>query len=291
MTATDPHPSLTAYAHPEAIVTAQWLGAQLGKPNIKVIESDEDTLLYDIGHIPSAMRIDWRRDLSHPLIRDIVSPEAFTQLMRTKGIRRDDTVIIYGDHSNWWAAYTFWVFTLYGHPDVRILNGGRDAWMAEERDTSYAVPEPQPSDYPDVSILDDNHRIFVAELLANREDTQIFDVRSPVEFSGVADADHSTPNIHVQSQRPGHIPGAHNLEWNATVHANGNFNSRAELEEIFADFDPKAQTVTYCLLGERSAHTWFVLTYLLGWDSVRSYDGSWSEWGNMVRMPIECGEK
>ena len=144
----DPHPLLQDYAHPEKVVTSQWLGAKLGTPDVRVVESDEDSLLYDLGHIPTAIRIDWRRDLSDPITRNVISPEAFAQLMREKGIRREDTVVIYGDHSNWWAAFAFWVFTLYGHPDVRLLNGGRDAWIRAERETTFAVPESPESTYP-----------------------------------------------------------------------------------------------------------------------------------------------
>lgn len=284
----DPHPQFAQYAHPERLVSASWLSARLGTPGLRVVESDEDALLYDIGHLPSAVRIDWRRDLSHPVTRDIIDGEAFAALMRAKGIRRDDTVVIYGDRANSWAAYTLWVFTLFGHPDVRILDGGRDAWMAEERDTSYAVPEYPESDYPVVPRLDAPARAFFSEILAGTRTggTQILDVRSPEEFSGNTAP---RPGVVTPVQRTGHIPGAVNRNWASAVYPNSNFRSRDEIAQAFGQLDPQAPTVTYCQLGDRSAHSWFVLTALLGFEQVRNYDGSWAEWGNMIAMPIEVG--
>lgn len=327
----DPHPLLQNYAHPENIVTSQWLGARLGSPEVKVVESDEDRLLYDIGHLPTAVRIDWRRDLTDPVTRTIIGPEAFAALMREKGIERNDTVVIYGDKSNWWATFTFWVFTLYGHPDVRILNGGRDAWMKAERETSFMVPTPAPSNYP-VPDVDWSNAIFVSELRALVDDgevgslgsTQVLDTRSPEEFAGepvfenqssldddddfdssavvhAASADdfdalnpsapHSegSENNLVGSICTGHIPGAVNIPWDGAVYPNGTFRRVEELKERYGDSCPADQVITYCMFGERSAHTWFVLKYLLGWENVRSYYGSWVEWGNMVGMPVEKG--
>lgn len=275
----DPNPQFVDYAHPERLVSASWLSARLGTPGLRVVESDEDSLLYDIGHIPTAVRIDWAKDLNDPTMRDFIDGEAFAQLMRKKGIRREDTVVVYGDKSNWWAAFTLWVFELFGHEDVRLLNGGRDAWMAEERDTSFLVPDPPASDYPIVERRDVPLRAFVDEVrTAIDGETTLIDVRSPEEYAGLGD----NPSV----LRGGHIPSAKNLPWGKTVHPNSRFRSRKELAEIYAELDPTAPAITYCQMGDRSSHTWFVLKYLLGFENVRNYDGSWAEWGNMVRMPI-----
>ncbi|MEZ2121536.1 MULTISPECIES: sulfurtransferase [unclassified Corynebacterium] len=275
------------YANPERLVEADWLSARLGGKGLKVVESDEDLLLYDIGHIPGAIRIDWRRELNDPVKRDFISPEAFAELMRTKGISRDDTVVIYGDKSNWWASFTLWVFELYGHPDVRLLNGGRDAWMAEERETSYVVPDYPRTDYPVPELNESELRAFVDDTLAQIGNGPLVDVRSPSEYAGEEVPPESSPWEFVM--RGGHIPTAVNIEWNRSVHPNSRFRSRAELEEIYSDLDPEKPTIVYCRVGDRGAHTWFVLKHLLGFRAIRNYDGSWIEWGNMVRMPITLG--
>lgn len=280
----DPYPQFQEYAHPERLVSAAWLSARLGSPGLRVVESDEDTLLYDIGHLPGAVRIDWRNDLNDPVTRDFIDGEAFARLMSEKGISRDDTVVIYGDQANWWASYTLWVFELFGHPDVRLLDGGRDAWMAEERDTSFMVPDYPATDYPVVERDDVSSRALVEEVRGAIDTDVLIDVRSPEEFAGTADAS-SAPTL-----RRGHIPTARNFPWDTTVHPNSRFRSYEELMEIYADLTGEDPTVLYCHLGDRSAHTWFVLKYLLGFTNVRNYDGSWSEWGNMVRMPIALGE-
>ena len=284
----DPYPPFQEYAHPERLVSASWLSARLGTPGLRVIESDEDSLLYDIGHLPGAVRIDWTRDLNDHVTRDIIDGESFARLMREKGISRDDTVVIYGDQSNWWAAFTLWVFDMFGHEDVRLLDGGRDAWMAEERDTSFVVPEFPPSDYPVVERNDADHRVFVDEVLSKIGETTLVDVRSTEEYFGVVGSDNEP--AFSPALRQGHIPGAVNLPWQDNVHPNSRFRSRAELEKIYGSLDPKSETTIYCHAGDRTAHTWFVLKYLLGFDKVRGYDGSWVEWGNMVRMPINRGE-
>lgn len=287
----DPFPAFEEYAHPERIVSASWLSARLGSPGLKVVESNEDSLLYDIGHLPGAVRIDWAKDLNDPLTRDFIDGEAFAELMNRKGIARDDTVVVYGDKSNWWAAFTLWVFELFGHSDVRLLNGGRDAWMAEERDTSYVVPEYPSANYPVVERVDENQRAFVAEVLGSLTQSggmTLVDVRTPSEFSGLDE--HGNPTSNTGVLRGGHIPGAINLDWSDAVLPNGNFRTRAELDKLYADLNPADNTVVYCQVGDRAAHTWFVLKYLLGFNNVRNYDGSWAEWGNMVRMPIETGE-
>ncbi|AKK02461.1 sulfurtransferase [Corynebacterium epidermidicanis] len=280
----DPHPKFADYARPERLVSAQWLSAKLGTPGLKVIESDEDSLLYDIGHIPTAQRIDWHKDLSDLVTREFISPEGFANLMNSKGIAPDDTVVIYGDKSNWWAAYTFWVFELYGHADVRLLDGGRDAWMAEERDTSYDVPQLPSTNYPVPTPNVTATRIFVDEITPGSP-AQLVDVRRLEEYMGLS----STSPFTVR--RSGHIPGAVNVPWHTTVMANSYFRSRSELDQQFTMLDPGKSTAVYCQLGDRSAHMWFVLKYLLGFSDVRNYDGSWLEWGNMVKMPVVAGEQ
>lgn len=286
----DPFPPFQDYAHPERIVSASWLSARLGSPGLKVVESNEDSLLYDIGHLPGAVRIDWDKDLNDPVTRDFIDGQAFADLMNRKGIHRDDTVVIYGDKSNWWAAFTLWVFELFGHADVRLLNGGRDAWMTEERDTSYAVPDYPPTNYPVIERVDEKQRAFVAGVLDSLQtpgEIKLVDVRTTEEYRGKNDNGQTVTGEGVL--RGGHIPGAVHLDWEQAVLPNGNFRSRKELEEIYGDLNPADDTVIYCRVGDRAAHTWFVLKFLLGFDSVRNYDGSWAEWGNMVRMPIVQG--
>ncbi|WJZ01830.1 sulfurtransferase [Corynebacterium freiburgense] len=281
----DPNPQFAEYAHPERLVSASWLSARLGTPGLRVVESDEDTLLYDIGHIPGAVRIDWRKDLNNPVTRDYISGEAFAELMRSKGISRDDTVVIYGDKSNWWASFTLWVFELFGHEDVRLLNGGRDAWMAEERDTSFVVPEYPRTDYPVIERNDVPLRAFAAEVKENIGTTPLLDVRTLEEYTGERFNMEGYPEEGVM--RGGHIPTATHIPWNLAVHPNSRFRSLAELEDIYAEVPD--DVIVYCRVGDRSAHTWFVLKYLLGRKGVRNYDGSWVEWGNMIRMPIAIG--
>ncbi len=280
----DPHPVYQDYATPGRVVSAPWLSARLGINGLRVIEVDEDVLLYDIGHLPTATRINFHTELMDPLTRDIASPEAFAQLMRDKGIKREDTVVLYGDKNNWWAAYALWVFELYGHPDVRLLDGGRDAWMSEERDISYAVPEFPVSDYPVSPREDAAHRAFVGEL----EGLELVDVRTTEEFHGQPTADSAKgDSTYGTTIRHGHIPGARNLPWGGAVYPNGAFRHLDGLQEAYADLDPAVPTALYSHVGAQSAHTWFVCKYLLGFKDVRNYDGSWAEWGNMVQKPIE----
>lgn len=283
----DPHPLFQDYAHPEKLVSASWLSARLGTKGLRVVESDEDSLLYDIGHIPGAVRIDWAKDLNNKTVRDYITGEDFAALMSAKGIARDDTVVIYGDKSNWWAAFTLWIFELFGHEDVRILNGGRDAWMAEERDTSYAVPEYPATDYPVVKRADHPDRIYVQELLEKLGTPKLIDVRSAAEYNGTADA--GSPSSGVL--RRGHIPTAVNIPWEKSVHPNSRFRSAEELAALYAEVPKDSEAIVYCQVGDRAAHTWFVLKHLLGYDFVRNYDGSWAEWGNMVKMPITTGDE
>ncbi len=281
----DDNPQFKDYAHPEKFVSAAWLSARLGLPGLKVVESDEDAFLYDIGHIPGAVRIDWTRDLNDPAVRDFIDGEAFAQLMRDRGISRDDTVVVYGDRSNWWAAYTAWVFELFGHPDVRLLDGGRDAWMGEERDTSFAVPDYPATDYPVVERRDAPFRTYASELLENPPQ-QLIDARPADQYEGV-EPDPDAKG--VRALRQGHIPGAVNVTWGRSIFPNSLFRPVEDIRDIYKDFDPDARTVVYCQLGESSSHTWFVLNHILGFKDVSLYDGSWAEWGNMVRVPIAKG--
>ena len=285
----DPNPAFADFAHPERLVTTEWLSAHLGAPGLKIIESDEDVLLYDIGHIPTAQKVDWHLHLNDPVTRDYINGEQFAELMREKGINRDDTVVIYGDKSNWWAAYALWVFTLFGHEDVRLLDGGRDAWMDEQRDTSFDVPVYPPSDYPVVERDDSVIRAYADAVLAELGTTPLIDVRSPQEYTG--ERTHMPDYPQEGALRGGHIPTAVSIPWAKAAAPDSRFRKRSELEEVYAGLDKKAATIAYCRIGERSSHTWFVLTYLLGFENVRNYDGSWTEWGNRVRVPIVMGEE
>ncbi|MFT4201795.1 sulfurtransferase [Gordonia sp. (in: high G+C Gram-positive bacteria)] len=285
----DPNPAFADYAHPERLVSTAWLASRLGMPGLKVVESDEDVLLYDIGHIPTAQKIDWHLHLNDPVTRDYIDGEKFAELMRSKGISRDDTVVIYGDKSNWWAAYAMWVFTLFGHPDVRLLDGGRDAWFAEDRDASFDIPEYPRSDYPVVERDDSKIRAYADQVIASLGTEPLIDVRSPQEYTG--ERTHMPDYPEEGALRGGHIPTAVSIPWAKAAAADGRFRTRAELDEIYGGFDPHSPTIAYCRIGERSSHTWFVLTHLLGFDKVRNYDGSWTEWGNRVRVPITVGEE
>ncbi|AEF42274.1 sulfurtransferase [Hoyosella subflava] len=281
--------AFAAYAHPERLVSTEWLSANLGAPGLKVVESDEDVLVYDIGHIPGAIKIDWHLDLNDPVTRDYIDGQQFADLMRRKGINRDDTVVIYGDKSNWWAAYAMWVFTLFGHPDVRLLDGGRDAWIAEERDMSFSVPQLPAADYPVVARDDSKIRAFRDQVLFHLGSGPLIDVRSPAEYTG--ERTHMPDYPEEGALRGGHIPTAASIPWAKAAANDSRFKSRTELDAIYGDLDPNGNTIVYCRIGERSSHTWFVLTYLLGFTDVRNYDGSWTEWGNTVRVPIAKGEE
>ncbi|MFE6925777.1 sulfurtransferase [Nocardia sp. NPDC057663] len=283
--APDPHPAFGSYAVPHRLVTTEWLSANIGMPGVKIIESNDDILLYDIGHVPGAVKIDWRGDLSDPVTRDYVDGPRFTELMRAKGIQRDDTVVIYGDRGNAQAAHTAWIFTLFGHEDVRLLDGGRDAWISEERDTTFDLPYPVTSDYPDVVRDDTVARAFRDEVLA-RLGGPLVDVRSEQEYSG--ELEDKPLNQEYATLRGGHVPTAVNIPWAQACTSDGRFRSRADLDEVYGAL-PAEDLVVYSRVGERSSHTWFVLTFLLGRRSVRNYDGSWIEWGNSIRLPIAQG--
>ncbi|MGW5921520.1 sulfurtransferase [Nocardia fluminea] len=283
--APDPHPAFGSYAVPHRLVTTEWLSANIGVRGLRIIESNDDILLYDIGHVPGAVKIDWRGDLSDPVTRDYVDGKRFTELMRAKGIERDDTIVIYGDRGNAQAAHTAWIFTLFGHEDVRLLDGGRDAWISEERDTTFDQPYPTPSDYPEVDRDDSTARAFREDVLA-RLGKPLVDVRSAQEYSG--ELEDKPLNQEYAALRGGHVPTAVNIPWTAAATIDGRFRSRADLDEVYGAL-PADDLVVYSRVGERSSHTWFVLTFLLGRRSVRNYDGSWIEWGNSVRVPIVTG--
>jgi thiosulfate/3-mercaptopyruvate sulfurtransferase len=284
----DPSPALQSYAHPERLVTPDWLSSNLGKPGLVVVESDEDVLLYDVGHIPGAVKIDWVTELNDHPVRDYIDGAQFAELMDRKGIARDDTVVIYGDKSNWWAAYALWVFTLFGHPDVRLLDGGRDLWVATHRETTLEVPTKTANGYPVVVRNDTPIRAYRDDVLAILGKQPLIDVRSPQEYTG--ERTHMPDYPEEGVLRGGHIPTAAHIPWSKATDDSGRFRPRPELEEIYGFVDPDDNPVVYCRIGERSSHTWFVLTHLLGMEGVRNYDGSWTEWGNTVRMPIADGD-
>jgi thiosulfate/3-mercaptopyruvate sulfurtransferase len=286
----DPAAKLAEYAHPERLVTTEWLAEHLGRPGLVVVESDEDVLLYETGHIPGAVKVDWHTELNDPVVRDYVSSERFAELLGSKGISRDDTVVIYGDRSNWWAAYALWVFTLFGHDDVRLLDGGRDKWIAEGRPLTTDAPDRPVVEYPVVERDDAAIRAFKEDVLAGLGTQPLIDVRSPEEYTG--ERTHMPAYPEEGALRGGHIPTAASVPWGRAAAEDGTFRSRAELDAIYRDevgLDDGDEVIAYCRIGERSSHTWFVLTHLLGFDRVRNYDGSWTEWGSAVRVPIVTG--
>ncbi|MDQ1579496.1 MAG: thiosulfate/3-mercaptopyruvate sulfurtransferase [Microbacteriaceae bacterium] len=285
----DPSPTFAGYAHPERLVSAEWLLEHRGEPGLVVVESDEDVLLYETGHIPGAVKIDWHTDLNDPVQRDYVDGEAFARLLGSKGIARDSTVVVYGDKNNWWAAYALWVFRLFGHEDVRLLDGGRDKWIADGRELTTDVPTPAQVEYPIVERDDSVIRAFKDDVLAHFG-KPLIDVRSPEEYSGERT---EIPGYPTESAlRAGHIPSAASVPWARAAAPDATFKNRAELEAIYkgdAGLKEGDDVIAYCRIGERSSHTWFVLTYLLGFENVRNYDGSWTEWGSAVRVPIAQG--
>ncbi len=278
------------YAHPEVLVSTEWVAEHLDDPQVRIVESDEDVLLYETGHIPGAVKIDWHTDEQDPLRRDFVNKEQFEQLMASKGIANDTTVVFYGDKNNWYATYTFWLFTLYGHQDCRVMNGGRTKWEAEGRPLVRDVPSYPATQYtakePDLSI-----RAFRDEVLREYVNASggkaLVDVRSPQEYKGELLA--MVGYEQEGAQRAGHIPGARNIPWAKAANPDGTFKSPEELRALYEGegVTPDKDVVAYCRIGERSSHTWFVLTRLLGYQHVKNYDGSWTEWGSLVGVPIE----
>lgn len=279
------------YARPEMLVTTEWLAQHLDDPTIRILESDEDVLLYDMGHIPNAQKIDWHTDLNDPVIRDYVGREAFQELLRRKGIDETTTVVFYGDRNNWWACYAFWVFQLFGFTNARILDGGRIKWEKEGRPLVTEVPKFPATRYVAPERSDSRIRAFRDEVLQHmKAGMPLVDVRSPQEYTG--ELLHMPEYPQEGALRGGHIPGARSIPWSRAANPDGTFKTAAELRAIYEEehgLRPDQEIIAYCRIGERSSHTWFVLTYLLGYPKVRNYDGSWTEWGNSVRLPIKKG--
>jgi thiosulfate/3-mercaptopyruvate sulfurtransferase len=272
----------------DVLVTADWAEKNLGTEGIVFLEVDEDTTAYDGGHLPGAIKVNWTSELQDPVRRDIVNKEQFEQLLSAKGVGNDDTVVLYGGNNNWFAAYSYWQFKLYGHQDVKLLDGGRKKWeldgrpltsdVAERTATSYTAQEP-----------DNSIRAFRDEVVEAIGGKNLIDVRSPDEFSGKILAPAHLPQ--EQSQRPGHIPSAINIPWSKAANEDGTFKSDDELKKLYSDagYNENLSTIAYCRIGERSSHTWVVLRELLGYDDVKNYDGSWTEYGSLIGVPIELG--
>jgi thiosulfate/3-mercaptopyruvate sulfurtransferase len=282
--------SMTAYAVPEALVDTGWVAERLDDPSVRLVEVNVDHELYDQGHIAGAVGWSWRSQLCDTVQRDILSRDAFQALMRNSGIGNDTTVVLYGDSHNWFAAWAFWQMKVYGHEDVRIMDGGRKKWEAEGRPMTTDVPAREPTNY-EAPAADVSVRAFLIDVQAEVAggDVELVDVRSPAEFSGEVLA---PPGLPETCQRGGHIPGASNIPWSKAVDEDtGTFRSRNELASIYraAGITGEKPIITYCRIGERSSHSWFVLRYLLGYEQIRNYDGSWTEWGNLVGAPVETG--
>jgi len=280
---------ISEYAHSNVLVTTDWLKQNLG--SVIVVESNEDILLYDTGHIPGAVKLDWHTELNHPLRRDYLESAQFAELMNLKGIGREDTVVLYGDRSNWWATYAFWVFKLFGHENVVLLDGGRNKWIAEGGELTKDKPSTASRDYPVVDRHDNQIRAFRDEVLGHIGQPMV-DVRSPEEYSGERLHMPDFPN--EGATRGGHIPTAASIPWSKSIQQDETFRPLSELENLyFSDtgFDRDSDFIAYCRIGERSSHSWFVLKYLLGVKNVRNYDGSWTEWGNLVGAPIATGSE
>jgi thiosulfate/3-mercaptopyruvate sulfurtransferase len=266
---------MSAYAKPDVLVSTDWVAAHLNDPSIRLVESNEDVLLYDTGHIPGAVNIDWHADLNDPLVRDYINAEQFAALLSRHGITPDTTVVFYGDKNNWWATYAFWVFQLFGHTNAKVMNGGRVKWIAEGRELSKQRPSYPAGSYP-VPVRDDQKiRAFRDEVVAHQAAGKpLVDVRSPGEYRG--ELLHMADYPQEGALRGGHIPGARSVPWARAANPDGTFKSADELKAIYEGEQ-----------GLKPSHSWFVLTYLLGYENVRNYDGSWTEWGNAVRVPVE----
>lgn len=278
----------SGYAHPETLVDTEWVAQHLQDPNVRLIEADEDVLLYEVGHIPGAVKLDWHVDVQDKVNRDFINQQEFEQLMSNWGITPDTTIVLYGDKNNWYAAYSYWLFKMYGHKGLKIMNGGRAKWESEKRPSTQEVPHYQATTYR-AQPADETNRAFRDDVLAGLKNfgRRLIDVRSPQEYSG--ELLHMVNYPQEGAQRGGHIPTAKNIPWATAANPDGTFKSAEELRQIYVgqDITPDKEVISYCRIGERSAHTWFVLTELLGYPRVRNYDGSWTEWGNIVRAPIE----
>jgi thiosulfate/3-mercaptopyruvate sulfurtransferase len=290
MVATDPRFKDSGYANPDVLVSTDWVAEHLDDPNVRIVEADEDVLLYDMGHIPGAIKLDWHTDLQDQVRRDFLDKAGFEDLMRRSGIGNDTTVVFYGDRNNWYATYTYWLFKYFGHKDARVMNGGRAKWEAEGRPMTRDVPT-----YPETTYTaqESDERIR-----AYRDDVRkqvdsgaptLVDVRSVPEYTG--EVLHMAGYAQEGAQRGGHVLGAKSIPWATAANEDGTFKSPAQLKEIYEGrgITPDKNVIAYCRIGERSSHTWFVLTELLGYPDVRNYDGSWTEWGSMVGVPIAKG--
>jgi thiosulfate/3-mercaptopyruvate sulfurtransferase len=281
---------MAQYARPEALVDTQWVAERGSGPKVRLIEVDVDTTAYDGGHIKGAIGLNWKTDLQQHPVRDLISKGQLEVLFSRLGIAKDHTVVAYGDNNNWFAAWAFWLLRYYGHPDVRLMNGGRAKWVAEGRELVTDAPSHPPTTYaaatPDQGVRALRDLVMDA---TKRRDIQLVDVRSPKEYSGELLAPENLPQ--EGAQRGGHIPRAQNIPWGQAVKEDGTFKSADELRDLYGSkgVAPERETIAYCRIGERSSHTWFVLTYLLGYPKVRNYDGSWTEWGSLIGVPIEKG--
>jgi thiosulfate/3-mercaptopyruvate sulfurtransferase len=278
------------YVRPDVLVSTDWVAAHLSDPLVRIIESNEDTLLYASGHVPGAVHVDWTADLNDPLRRDYITREGFEALMSRIGATHETTVVFYGDKNNWWACYAFWVFQLFGHTNARVMDGGRLKWTKEGRELTREVPVTTPSRYAAPERNDGEIRAFRDEVLAHvGQQGQLVDVRSPEEYAGTRMHMPDYPN--EGALRGGHIPGARSIPWARAINPeDGTFKTADQLRALYVEGNnlrPDRPTIAYCRIGERSSHTWFALRYLLGFQDVKNYDGSWTEWGNSVGLPIE----
>jgi thiosulfate/3-mercaptopyruvate sulfurtransferase len=288
-TPVDPAVAAKGYIHPEVLVTTQWVAEHVDDPNVRIIESNEDIMLYDQGHIPGAVQIDWVGDLNDKLRRDYLDRKSFSELMSRNGIDNDTTVVFYGDKNNWWATYAFWVFQLFGHENAKVMDGGRKKWLDEGRPTTKDVKKHAATSYKAPERADYKFRAFRDQVKDHIQSNQpLVDVRSAKEYTG--ELLHMEAYPQEGALRGGHIPGAKNVPWAQAANDDGTFKSASDLKDIYEKREGLTQDdniIAYCRIGERSSHTWFVLHYLLGYPNVRNYDGSWTEWGNLVGAPIE----
>lgn len=279
---------MSEYARPDVLVGTAWVQEHLTDPNLRIAECDEDVLLYDVGHIPGAVKIDWHVDLQNPVVRDYINKNGFEAVLSSRGIGNDTTVVFYGDKSNWWATYAFWVFQLFGFEKAKIMNGGRQKWVAENRPLSQEIAKYPPTHFVARDRDDNQIRAFRDQVMKHvAAGNPLVDVRSPQEYHGELLAMPGYPQ--EGAMRGGHIPGAQNIPWSKAVREDGTFKSPDELKELYQSqgITEDKDVIAYCRIGERSSHTWFALKYLLGFPKVRNYDGSWTEWGNLVEAPIE----
>jgi thiosulfate/3-mercaptopyruvate sulfurtransferase len=278
------------YAHPEVLVSTEWVAQHLSDPKIRLVEVDVDTSAYEQGHIPGAIGWNWQSQLQDTVRRDLADQRTFEELLSRTGITNDNTIVVYGDNNNWFAAWAFWQLKYYGHQDVRIMNGGRKKWIEEKRELSKDAPKPQATAYrakaPDASIRAKREHVFAA--LEDKGVAKLVDVRSNDEYTGKVIA---PPGMSETAQRGGHIPTAVNVPWAQAVNEDGTFKSADALKQLYGEKNVTGdgEVIAYCRIGERSSHTWFVLKYLLGFKNVRNYDGSWTEWGNLIGAPLEKG--